>query len=289
MKKSFKITLFFWGCILLLLAKLWINLDNFALVRFSSDTQRHLLVFQELRHFEAVLSHRISTYVQYPDQLVLNDLGLTVEGGHVALTIFNKLTGLESFQLINIAAIILVILSMGAIMLLSRLFYKNQTVVPLLACAFFVSGVITFHVTPHYFAAYIFFPLLIWGLLKYLETDQKKYLLLWAIFWTFLQTLHSNYATMFLVILTAYVLGEEWKNRKNFKVRHQLHTLFLVALSIYVAHLSYYYKFVEENAESFRSFFSGYSGIWSLTYFYNPLDGRTRYHTDRRREFIPLA
>ncbi|EKD93421.1 MAG: hypothetical protein ACD_28C00150G0001 [uncultured bacterium] len=98
--------------------------------------------------------------------------------------------------------------------------------------------------------------------MTYLERGGKKFLSISIILWGFLQILHSNYATLVLVLLSFYSLEEELF-QKNSHHRRRVLITGMMHLLIYIAAFFYYYALVQDHTP-IDTFFSGYSGVWSI-------------------------
>jgi hypothetical protein len=248
--------------------KFWLFIQEYTFVRFGSDTGRHLYLYQEIFNSESIPTNQTTNYVAYLPGQAMSPVSYYPRGGHMWMSLFSKVTNIDIVYAVNVFAILLVLAAAGIVYSLSQLLFERNEKISMLSSTLFVGTVYLFNITSHYFVAYLVIPMIVYALLRYLKEGQKKFLFLFALFSIGLQILHANYAILFLVILTAYGFFEEimpQAKEQGVKLLQRLHTMLAIYYTIYILAFIHYFNFLDLEFSEWQSFFSEYSGIWSIS------------------------
>lgn len=253
--------------VLLAVFKLWIFVQDNTFTRFTSDTQRHLFLYQDIYHHEVIPRHPIRSYVAYPEGLGMGELNYYPRGGHVWGVMFSKITGLDILYAINLMGFLLLFGATGMTYSLSRLMFKKDRGISILSSLFFFSVVYLFNVTPHYLVAYILIPGLVYTFIDYLAHGQRAMLALFTIMGLTVNLMHSNFGFLFLIVLTLYAFFEE-RGEKGDQVHqnflNRVNACVFIYTTLFIAVMVQSFFYLDIPAHGRRGFVSEYTGAWSI-------------------------
>lgn len=249
--------------------KLGLSFQNQNIFRFSSDTQRHLYLVHEIVHIEAIPSYPIKNHTEFLPQVSMSEVSYYPRGFAMIMAILIKVTGMNTQLLINGMAMLLMMVGAGVSCALARRMFADERV-GMMAALLFVLSLTLFNVTAHQWVAYIGIPAILYALKCYWDTNQARHLVLFILLSMTVQFMHSNYALMFLLILWAYAFIEglgKAIGESGHKKLAELNISVLVFTSLYCLTLVIYYLYLDIPLSwvEFRRFFSGYTGIWSVS------------------------
>ena len=246
---------------LLIFFKFFTTAQNYGLISFSFDAQRHLFAIHEINHLENTYQFPIQNYVEYPPEAFILSATYYPTGGYLFFVILHKITNFDLTHLVSSFHIFIGLFLFFLVFSITKHLFHNKSIA-LISALLAALGTTIIYPTPHFIATYLIVPSLVFFSILYFHSKQNfRFLIPILIFWLNLNILHNNLSFFVLGLFTLWFWIKMFKTQRGDKL---LLKIFWANSCFLIAYLFNFLFYLHLNKLPFARGILNATGLWSV-------------------------